>query len=97
MTTGDLTTLRTYSSSTNILSEPIAQLLERAGPIQRPIHSRWHRQEIAHWRRVPAEAVCEVKFSNVDASRWFKYATTLLRWRPDLSPQDCRVDQLTLA
>jgi ATP-dependent DNA ligase len=80
-----------------VLSEPIAQLLKRAGPLERPIRSRWHRQEIAHWRRVPAEAVCEVKFSNVDASRRFRYATTLLRWRPDLSPQDCRVDQLMLA
>jgi hypothetical protein len=50
------------------LSEPVDQLLQRAGPLERPIHSRWQKQDIANWQRVPAEVVCEVKLSNVDLS-----------------------------
>jgi hypothetical protein len=67
MTRGDLTPLRGYRSSTKrTLAEPIAKLLERAGPLEHPIRSRWSNQQIAHWRRVPPELVCEVTFSNVD-------------------------------
>jgi len=77
------------------LADPLEQLISRAGPPEGPIRSRWQSQEIAQWRRVPPELVCEVIFSNVDVGRWFRHATTLLRCRPDLSPADCRVEQLT--
>ncbi|MDQ6673537.1 MAG: hypothetical protein M3069_22815 [Chloroflexota bacterium] len=69
--------------------------MRRAGPPEGPIRSRWQKQEIAQWRRVPPEMVCEVVFSNVDVGRRFRHAATLLRWRPDLSAADCRVEQLT--
>ena len=77
------------------LTDPLEQLLRQAGPPEGPIRSRWQKQEIAQWRRVPPEMVCEVVFSNVDIGRWFRHAATLLRWRPDLSAADCRVEQLT--
>jgi ATP-dependent DNA ligase len=77
------------------LTDPLEQLIRRAGPPEGPIRSRWQKQEIAQWRRVPPEMVCEVIFTNVDVGRWFRHATTLLRWRPDLSAADCRVEQLT--
>jgi ATP-dependent DNA ligase len=77
------------------LADPLEQLIRRAGPPEGPIRSRWQKQEVSQWRRVPPEMVCEVVFSNVDASRWFRHTTTLLRWRPDLTPLDCRVEQLT--
>ncbi len=79
------------------LTEPLEQFIRRAGPPEGPIRSRWQKQEIARWRRVPPEMVCEVSFSNVDVGHRFRHATKLLRWRPDLSAADCRVDQLTLA
>jgi len=65
------------------LTDPLEQLISRAGPPEGPIRSRWQRQETAQWRRVPPEMVCEVIFSNVDVGRWFRHATALLRWRPD--------------
>ena len=48
------------------LTDPLEQLIRRAGPPEGPIRSRWQKQEIAQWRRVPPEMVCEVVFSNVD-------------------------------
>ncbi len=77
------------------LTDPLERLIRRAGPPEGPIRSRWQKQEIAQWRRVPPEMVCEVVFSNVDVGRRFRHAATLLRWRPDLSAVDCRVEQLT--
>ena len=37
--------------------------------------------------------VCEVRFSHVDG-RWLRQPATLLRWRPDRSPDECGLDQL---
>ena len=48
------------------LTDPLAQLIRRAGPPEGPIRSRWQKQEVSQWRRVPPEMVCEVVFSNVD-------------------------------
>ena len=50
------------------LTDPLERLIRRAGPPEGPIRSRWQKQEIAQWRRVPPEMVCEVVFSNVDAA-----------------------------
>ena len=50
------------------LTDPLEQLIRRAGPPEGPIRSRWQKQEIAQWRRVPPEMVCEVIFTNVDLS-----------------------------
>jgi ATP-dependent DNA ligase len=48
------------------LTDPLGLLIRRAGPPEGPIRSRWQKQEIAQWRRVPPELVCEVVVSNVD-------------------------------
>jgi len=75
------------------MSEPVARLLRQAGPLEGPIPSRWQHQELRAWRRAPPEVVCEVLFSHVDG-RWLRQPATLLRWRPDRSPDDCGLDQL---
>ena len=77
-------------------SEPISGLLNRAGPVQSAIPSRWQHDQVPAWLPVPAEAVCEVRFTNLDRTRWLRFPATFVRWRPDRSPHDCGLDQLTL-
>ena len=36
---------------------PILTLLDRAGPVEAPIPSRWQHDAVPPWRRVPAELV----------------------------------------
>jgi ATP-dependent DNA ligase len=76
--------------------EPIPGLLSRAGPVQSAIPSRWQHDQVPPWRPVPAEAVCEVRFTNLDRARWLRFPAAFLRWRPDRSPDDCGLEQLTL-
>jgi DNA-binding XRE family transcriptional regulator len=52
---------------------------ERAGPPERPIRSRWQHQSLENWRRVPAELVCEVRFSNLDRGRWLRQPASFVR------------------
>ena len=39
--------------------------------------------------------ICEVRVSNLDAGRWARFPAVFVRWRPDRSPEDCGIDQLT--
>jgi ATP-dependent DNA ligase len=40
--------------------------------------------------------VVEVQFDHVTDMR-FRHGTTLLRWRPDKAPKQCRLEQLGVA
>jgi len=76
------------------MGAPIRALLERAGPVEAAIPSRWQHDAVPPWRRVPAELVCEIRAGNLDHGRWLRQPATFLRWRPDRSPNDCGLDQL---
>ena len=63
--------LRTFGVTRTVpesLTAPIVSLLVRAGPAQAPIPSRWQYDQVPVWRPVPPEAVCEVRFSNLELS-----------------------------
>jgi ATP-dependent DNA ligase len=70
-------------------------LLERVGPEERAIRSRWQHDTVPPWRRLPAELVCKVRISVIDGGRWLRQPATFVRWRPDRSPEDCGLDQLS--
>lgn len=75
---------------------PLLPLLQSAGPVEPAIRSRWQHDAVPPWRRVPRQLVCEVRYTTVDNSRWFRLPATFVRWRPDRSPDDCGLDQLSL-
>jgi ATP-dependent DNA ligase len=58
--------------------------------------SRWQHDQVPAWLPVPAEVVCEVRFTTLDGVRWLRIPATFVRWRPERSPDDCDLDQLTL-
>ena len=55
--------------------------------------SRWSTERSAQWQPLKPKLVVEVGFDHVTDCR-FRHGTTLLRWRPDKSPNQCRMDQL---
>jgi ATP-dependent DNA ligase len=55
--------------------------------------SRWSTDRSAQWKPLKPELVVEVGFDHVTDCR-FRHGTTLLRWRPDKRPDQCRMDQL---
>jgi len=55
--------------------------------------SRWNRGKDLSWEPLRLERVCEVAYDHLQGSR-FRHATTLVRWRLDKEPRDCRYDQL---
>ena len=55
--------------------------------------SRWSKGDDAAWFPLRAELVVEVGYDQVTGNR-FRHGTTLLRWRPDKSPAQCKMDQL---
>jgi len=78
-----------------VVAGPIQALLDRAGPLEAPIPSRWQHDAVPPWRRVPAELVCEIRAGNLDGVRWLRQPATFLRWRPDRSPNECTLEQLS--
>jgi ATP-dependent DNA ligase len=58
--------------------------------------SRWATERSAEWQPLRPELVAEVRYDQVTGQR-FRHGTTFLRWRPDKSPQQCRMDQLAHA
>jgi ATP-dependent DNA ligase len=73
---------------------PLAPLLDRLGPEEAAIPSRWQHDAVPPWRRVPAALVCEIRAGNLDGGRWLRQPATFVRWRPDRLPSDCGLDQL---
>jgi ATP-dependent DNA ligase len=56
--------------------------------------SRWSTERSGDWEPLRPELVVEVRFDHVTGDR-FRHGTKLLRWRPDKSPKQCRLNQLT--
>ena len=74
--------------------EPLAPLLHRLGPEEPAIRSRWQHDAVPPWRRLPPKLVCEIEATTFDGGRWLRQPATFIRWRPDLTPEDCLLDQL---
>jgi len=74
--------------------EPLAPFLDRLGPEEPAIRSRWQHDAVPPWRRLPPELVCEIHATTIDSGRWLRQPATFIRWRPDLALEDCSVDQL---
>lgn len=55
--------------------------------------SRWSTERSAEWEPLAPEVVVEVAFDHVTDNR-FRHGTKLLRFRPDKSPQQCKMEQL---
>lgn len=56
--------------------------------------SRWSTDRSAQWKPLKPILVAEVQFDHVSGDR-FRHGTRLLRWRPDKTPAQCRMSQLT--
>jgi ATP-dependent DNA ligase len=56
--------------------------------------SRWNQGKKNVWHPLKQELVVEVCYDHVTGNR-FQHGTKLLRWRPDKSPEQCKIDQLT--
>jgi ATP-dependent DNA ligase len=55
--------------------------------------SRWSTERSSQWTPLRSELVVEVSFDHVSGGR-FRHGTRLLRFRPDKSPAQCRMDQI---
>jgi ATP-dependent DNA ligase len=47
------------------------------------------------WMPVRPDPVCEVAYDQVDRGR-FRFPARFRRWRPDLDPRSCTLDQLEI-
>jgi ATP-dependent DNA ligase len=76
---------------------PLTPLLDQVGAEEPAIRSRWQHDAVPPWRNgivLPPELICEIRATTIDADRWLRQPATFVRWRPDLSPEDCLLDQL---
>lgn len=55
--------------------------------------SRWSTERSGAWEPVRPEMIVEVRYDHVTDGR-FRHGTTLMRWRPDKSPDQCTVEQI---
>ncbi|MBV8914738.1 MAG: ATP-dependent DNA ligase, partial [Acetobacteraceae bacterium] len=55
--------------------------------------SRWSTERSSAWEPLRPEYVIEVRYDHVTGNR-FRHGTSLVRWRPDKAPLQCRMDQL---
>lgn len=55
--------------------------------------SRWATAKSAEWQPVQPVLVVEVQYDHVSGGR-FRHGTTLLRFRPDKAPEQCRIEQI---
>jgi ATP-dependent DNA ligase len=55
--------------------------------------SRWSTNRTADWQPLRPELVVEVRYDHVSGGR-FRHGTTLLRFRPDKAPAQCRMNQI---
>ncbi len=56
--------------------------------------SRWSTKRSMEWEPLKPELVIEVSYDHFTGGR-FRHGTSLLRWRPDKKPSQCRIDQVT--
>jgi ATP-dependent DNA ligase len=55
--------------------------------------SRWATAKSAEWQPVRPVLVVEFQYDHVSGGR-FRHGTTLLRFRPDKAPEQCRMEQI---
>jgi ATP-dependent DNA ligase len=55
--------------------------------------SRWSTERTGDWQPLKPELVAEIRYDHVTGRR-FRHGTKFLRWRPDKTPGQCRMDQL---
>ena len=55
--------------------------------------SRWKSDEELVWEGLRPELVCEVQFDHISGNR-IRHGARFVRWRPDKSPHECRLEQL---
>ena len=55
--------------------------------------SRWATEKSAEWSPARPELVVEVAFDQVTGDR-MRHGASFVRWRPDKSPEQCRMEQL---
>src|SRR6195256_3543112 len=55
--------------------------------------SRWSTERSAQWCPLKPTLVIEVAYDHFSGER-FRHGTSILRWRPDKAPKQCRFDQL---
>jgi ATP-dependent DNA ligase len=55
--------------------------------------SRWSTKRSAEWQPLRPKLVVEVSYDHFTGDR-FRHGTTLVRWRPDKSPKQCKLDQV---
>ena len=56
--------------------------------------SRWSTERSQAWEPLKPELVVEVSYDHFSGGR-FRHGTKLLRWRPDKSPRQCTMDQVS--
>jgi ATP-dependent DNA ligase len=55
--------------------------------------SRWSTERSAQWCPLEPKLVIEVCYDHFSGDR-FRHGTSILRWRPDKAPKQCKLDQL---
>ncbi|MCP3372373.1 ATP-dependent DNA ligase [Bradyrhizobium cajani] len=55
--------------------------------------SRWSTERSAKWCPLKSKLVIEVCYDHFSGAR-FRHGTSILRWRPDKAPRQCRFEQL---
>jgi len=55
--------------------------------------SRWSTKRSMEWEPLRPKLVIEVSYDHFTDGR-FRHGTSLLRWRPDKAPEQCRMDQV---
>lgn len=55
--------------------------------------SRWSTRRSSEWQPVKPKLVVEVSYDHASDHR-FRHGTSILRWRPDKKPRQCKMDQL---
>jgi len=55
--------------------------------------SRWSTERTGEWEPVDPKIVVEVAYDHFTGER-FRHGTKIVRWRPDKSPKQCKMDQV---
>jgi len=55
--------------------------------------SRWSTKRSMEWEPLKPELAVEVSYDHLTGGR-FRHGTSLIRWRPDKAPAQCRMDQV---
>lgn len=82
-------------SDKHTLTKKLEKLVEPPGFTGRApgAPSRWSTERSTEWKPLLPSLVVEVSFDHVTNSR-FRHGTKLLRYRPDKSPRQCKMEQL---